>query len=320
MIRNSVMAVVVIVLSACSGGNAGTDGGSGGGSAGGAGGGGGGGGVGGGGVGGGGVGGGGVGGGGVGGGVGGGTSANDFGIVRFSQIGDPNFLIRNAKAGFYRNGAPPELCGANFRCTQSVTAGCTISDCFHDGGSVFSVCDAGVNAGTLTMTIGGSGPAVMRSATDGTYSGQENAAWWAGGETATITASGAAGGVPAFTSTLVTPSRLVVTSPSGSGPLSVTRNQPFTVAWTASIGTVSVLLGSGKYFFGRSISAVCTSLADAGTLTVPASVTDQLLPTTTNESGAFEVSNDTTATSTAGTFQIRVEAHDTRGSRKIVVP
>ncbi|MCY7299252.1 MAG: hypothetical protein LH616_08585 [Ilumatobacteraceae bacterium] len=258
-------------------------------------------------------------------GTGGGSGAdagtlNPVGRITLTQLGNAAPFLRAVDAAFYPNGFPPEYCG--IACTTSVTDGCTITDCFHDGGPVTTACDAGVNAGALTTSVGGvAGPQAPRDPATGLY--KSNAAvgtWWAGGETASVSATGSAGGVPAFSATLTVPSRITLVSPTGPSPISIARNAPYSVTWTGTSGTISVGVLSGKLFFGRSVQAVCTAPASAGSYTIPAAVTGLLLPTGSNDNGSFVVDCDNSVNVLSGAYAIDVIARHEPTPIPVTIP
>ncbi len=91
-----------------------------------------------------------------------------------------------------------------------------------------------------------------------------NTSLWSGGEMLTVAAEGK--DVPAFTVTLVAPSKLTMTAPAlpqGASNLSVTRSAPFSATWTgASSGQVVLYFDAATG--ANAFSATCTF--DASTL------------------------------------------------------
>ena len=146
----------------------------------------------------------------------------------------------------------------------------TVGPCVVDTyGSGAGPKDTDRSAGKITIS-GGTKSAVLLPEADGTYTtvnGQ--GALFAGGETLTITAQGAA--VPAFVLSLVAPSKLTLSAPAlpASGPLKVTRSAGITASWTGtSAGVVVVYLdaagGASAY------AATCSFPASSGSGVVPA--------------------------------------------------
>ncbi len=253
------------------------------------------------------------GGGGTGGGTGtggGGVLTGPAGYINVQQLETGVVVARSATAAFFPNGGPIPLPGVALSCTQSQLGGCLVNDCTHDGGSLIFDGGSRTSAGTVTIEVGTDGGQVLvYSAAMGTYSGTGLGlgTWWNGGETISFTATGSTdGGTPAFTKTVTAPTRLAFSAPSpDAGMVTVTRNMPFNFAWTAGTGNVQIVVQSGTIVGGRSLNATCTVNASAGTFTLPASVTNLMLPTTT---GYVSVVNETSATVNAGAYAIRTNA------------
>lgn len=93
---------------------------------------------------------------------------------------------------------------------------------------------------------------------------------WVGGETLTVAGEGK--DVPAFTTSLVAPSKLTMTTPALPSPaanLSVTRSAPFSATWTgASSGQVVLYFDAATAT--NAFSATCTFKASDGKAEVPA--------------------------------------------------
>lgn len=106
--------------------------------------------------------------------------------------------------------------------------------------------------------------------------------FWNGGEAITVSASGTAGGAPAFTFTTAAPFAVTITSPtlSAASPLSVTSGEPLAIAWQGGQdGDVVVSLDAWKSQKG--VTARCSFPANASNGEVPAVVMDLLLATST---------------------------------------
>ena len=227
-------------------------------------------------------------------------------------------FTRGGSGAFYAAGVAAPI-GA-LSCTFTTTGGCDISDCVHDGGVPTFDGGAKVSAGDLSVVVSGSdgGPPFTHNPSTDLYLGNGTGQWWNGGETVTATATGADGGVPAFTATVMAPTRLVISNPvSDGGSLIVTRNSPFVVAWAPGTGTVSVAVQSGTLVGGHSVKAVCSTNASTGTFTIPASVTNLLLPTTT---GYVQITNVTSTDKAAGPYSVHLSATHSAPTRNATVP
>ncbi len=244
-------------------------------------------------------------------GTGGGMAATGgTGLVRIQQTATNVAVVRSATASFYVNAGPTMLPGGALSCVKTQSGSCVVEDCTQDGGTVFF--DAGIKttAGTLTIEVGNDGGHELPFlAGSGIYNGQNlgMGQWWNGGETISITATGSTdGGTPAFTKTLPAPTLLVFSSPAAdAGTLTVTRNMPFTLTWAAGTGTAKITLQTGSTSMGHALTVTCTANANAGTFTVPAAVTNQLVPT---NAGSVAVVNESTAMVAAGSAMIQTSA------------
>lgn len=290
-----VAAVAAVVLGGC--GSGGTGGGTGGGSAGG-----------------------GSGGGSAGGGAGGGAAATgNLGSVTLSQLESPFLgVLRSGSAAFYPSG-PPVPQGA-LACTFTTVSGCEIADCVHDGGIPSFDGGRPTGAGTVSVQAGAVG-FPLAQLTGGSYSGSANdgGVWWTGGETVTATGTGATdGGAPAFSASFTAPTRLVFSAPANDGgSLVVQKGVALPITWTAGTGSLLIALSSGQLVGGHSLKLSCTVNASAGTFTIPAALTQQLL---TTNAGSLQLTNTTETTVTPSGWTIRAAASATGNTRTVTVP
>ena len=187
---------------------------------------------------------------------------------------------------------------------QSVTRK-TVGPCVVETyGSGAGPKDTDRSAGKLTISGGAKSVPLLPEA-DGTYTtvnGQ--GALFAGGETLTITAQGAA--VPAFVLSLVAPSKLTLASPAlpaAAGALKVTRSAGLSASWTgSSAGVVVVYLDAAG---GSSAhAATCSFPASAGAGVVPAAA----LADFPAVSGTFSIYAKTVAVQTPADEYIRATA------------
>ncbi len=159
-------------------------------------------------------------------------------------------------------------------CVITTSSNCTTTVCTSDGGLSETVVTLS-SAGTLSIagTLVDGGISLMPR-TNGTYYDQLNTQLWAGGETLTLSATGAV--VPAFSAqTVVAPLDIVVTAPScatnNCGTLS--RSTPLTVSWTGGgSSTVDVDLTVNDSVNLRVGKILCTFPASAGTGVIPTGV------------------------------------------------
>ncbi len=233
--------------------------------------------------------------GGSGGGAGGGTASTRQGVVTVGQTPFAATFRHTFSAAFHPMGAPGS--GADSACIVSTSGSCTVKSC--DGG--VTIFDGGqiVSAGTLAVTLAGAPLFTgLNAGGGGYYLDFSDGNPWAGGEEIGITASGSDGGVPGFSATLPTPSRIEISSDGGA--LDLTRGTPFPIAWKP---------GSGDLFVGiyaatggsSSVNVSCTVPASTGSFTVPSAVT-QAMPL----GGYVQLSlqNTTTVSKPAGGWSI----------------
>ncbi|MBK7857734.1 MAG: hypothetical protein IPJ65_03710 [Archangiaceae bacterium] len=207
-------------------------------------------------------------------------------------------------AQFYAPGNPGLI---DPRCTITQQSGCTVRDCPGGDGGTQPAPDAGprVGAGTLLITVLDAGVTYSRQS-DGTYFGFKlgSPPWWTCGEAITVTASGAAAGVPAFTARLPAPSLTRIAQPvSDGGYFPLTRGDPLPVTWAPATGVMTVQLSSGNYN-GHLVNVQCPVPGAAGRFTLPAALTQQLVP----GDGRLILGNSNQTGVVAGAWNITVTA------------
>lgn len=148
-----------------------------------------------------------------------------------------------------------------------------------------------VSAGVLTIA-GGVEPISISPAADNTYAPATSStkALWNGGEQLTAKVAGNAGGVPAFQTQLVAPSRIKVTSPllapdaGKDSTLDVVRASGLSLAWTGnSSGKLVVYFSSTTATEARTL--LCRFAPSAGSAQIP----KEALATLTAGEGFFDI-------------------------------
>lgn len=158
-------------------------------------------------------------------------------------------------------------------CTRTTVGSCMVNECpiqpLPEGGTAQLL-----SAGSITVT-GGVIPApgiTVDPDANGSYAKQGAGALWAGGETFTFVAAGAA--VPGFTQTVNAPSPIDIATPTLPAPptgIDVPRASDFTITWATgatSVGKVGVTMGSANTTTNNSI--ICSFDVSAKSGTVPA--------------------------------------------------
>jgi hypothetical protein len=154
---------------------------------------------------------------------------------------------------------------------DTTTTSKTVGPCFVETiGNGNTPDEIDMSAGTIHIT-GGAKSVDLVPTTKRTYDPVSGSvALWTGGETLTVAADGK--DVPAFTTSLVAPSKLTMTAPalpSPSGDLSVTRSAPFSAMWSG-VSTGLVVLYFDAATGANAFSATCTFKASDGKAEVPA--------------------------------------------------
>lgn len=204
------------------------------------------------------------------------------GTVVLSQLRAGGVYLTNLAASFYDGPTVQQTPGT---CTTTTYGGCTLTECVTASTST----DAGappnaISAGDVTVTGGLLAPEGITSSPDksGTYAATSQAKQsFGGGETLTVKALGADGGVPAFDGkTAVAPSEIVVTPAlSTVTPTNVSRTTAYKFDWTGGgAGDVTLILNTTKAG-ERSETILCKAVASAGTITVPQEAVAKLLAT-----------------------------------------
>lgn len=159
-------------------------------------------------------------------------------------------------------------------CARSVAADrCTILTCDDAGGAPSNAAPA---AGTITVRVAAR-TVTLAPADDHTYPAFEDptTAFWSGGETLSIDASG--GEVPPFSGTVVAPPSITVTAPDlppGVGRVLVDRASDLPVTWAPIAGdagpsTIEVTISGAGTASARAV-VTCSFDASAGSAAIPA--------------------------------------------------
>lgn len=168
-----------------------------------------------------------------------------------------------------------------------------------DGGMVVTQ----QSAGTVSVA-GGARTITLTPDADGGYAAESSVQpSWAGGETLTLTASGAA--VPSFTTTIPAPVKMTLSAPdirSGAMPLVVPRTSDLQLTWTG--GSETVELGLWNQDNQPTAQLLCRFPASRGSGTVPAAALQHLRPGT----GYFILQTVSRKTVTAGPFSVSILA------------
>ena len=154
---------------------------------------------------------------------------------------------------------------------DTTTTSKTIGPCLVEKiGSGSTPDETDLSAGTIHITGGTKNVDLVPNAKKTYDAVTGTVALWSGGETLTVAGEGK--DVPAFTTSLVAPSKLTITAPALPSPasnLSVARSAPFSATWTGASSGVVVL-----YFDAatgaNAFSATCTFKASDGKAEVPA--------------------------------------------------
>ncbi len=189
-----------------------------------------------------------------------------FAISDSTHAADGGALLDYSVGAYFAHQTSPD---------QSIVSTTTVGPCVVQVlGSGSAPVETDESAGTVQLT-GGAKTIKLTPANDATYTTTQSstASLWTGGETLTLSADGGPdGAVPAFSTTVVAPSKITITSPalpSSSGSMNVPRNAPWIGTWSgASSGSVVIYFdvtdGANAY------TATCKFDASAGTGTVPA--------------------------------------------------
>jgi hypothetical protein len=200
--------------------------------------------------------------------------------------------------------------GASFQETTSPpcslrTAGpCSVFRCdIPEGGSIMPT---NVSAGTITITGGSPNPIAFSPASDGSYGGFTGTFSFTPGETLMVSAMGAT--VPAFVTTVVFPSPVTVTSPTGTPTIDHTKDLALT--WSGG-GNASVRATIQESTADRAVLIACLFSAAAGAATLPAAALSDLeavrLGSGANQ-GDLSIYSVGTRTISAGGFPVTVTA------------
>lgn len=160
-------------------------------------------------------------------------------------------------------------------CSSQAVGDCVFEDCLpnYDAGMIGSV--QFDSAGELTMTGSLFDGGLLTLKNSGTFDGYNAfvaSTLFTGDEMLTLSASGSDAGVPAFSSTIVAPSKLTVTAPvcASNGCPNVNRGGAMTFNWSANgqtgrvIATIEVGVNSME-----TQRLVCKTDVTTGSLTIP---------------------------------------------------
>jgi hypothetical protein len=244
--------------------------------------------------------------GGTGGGAGGETGTTKSGYVSLSQycltLNGIAYCGANATAAFF---TIPSTGG----CAQSTVGPCTVMTCSSDGGFVPYVTDS---AGNITISGTRAGPITL-APIDGGYSYYTSSSdkLWDGGETVTVTATGAT--VPAFSTSLTAPTPIGMTNPlcamSDCGTFSRSTSLP--VSWSPANAPALVFVISSTT--AQVMFAQCTLTTSPGS--VPSSVMSLIGATDAGYTNSFALYSTATSTVTPGNgYVINVQMYDLAAS------
>lgn len=189
--------------------------------------------------------------------------------------------------------------------SASVNASKPVGPCLVEiFGSMAAPFETALSAGTVSIT-GGLRTVELVPKANKTYATVEdtNQGLWNGGESLTFAAAGSGdGGVPAFSTSLIAPSRITLTSPAPSGGvLNVAKSGGVRATWTGtSSGEVTLYFDAAKT--SEAVSATCTFDAALGAGDVPAAAFADF-PT---GEGTFDFFVKKVASATAGSVEVKV--------------
>ena len=161
-----------------------------------------------------------------------------------------------------------------------------------------------VDAGTIT--ISGAGETLPLFSQSGSYTSANNQNMtWTAGALFSVTATGAAGGVPAFTASVSVPASLDLVSPTVL--TDVSRSNDLTMEWTGDEAGTNAM----AFIQSPSLSARCTVPSRSHKVVVPQAVLALAPP---SESGQVFLRASRTQTLRTGSAQVDVTAFVNRGS------
>jgi hypothetical protein len=211
----------------------------------------------------------------------GGEGRLTFSSDRYLQDG-ATMSHASAAAGFYTPHAPEPPVG--YTCERSSQDGCTLEECNQypvdcvqgqDCRAQEAVANAG--AGAVSFSAGTRSFSFFGEPNLAAYKPLSASTFWQGGETLTVTATGAA--VPAFSAQLVTPTVAKLSAPAlatGTVNLTLTRTADAPVRWSgASAGDLVLTIVTalpGSWSPSSRLTITCTYPAAQGLGTIPARV------------------------------------------------
>jgi hypothetical protein len=161
----------------------------------------------------------------------------------------------------------PSTSTSTATCTSTTVGDCEVTSC--SGGSTGTT-PPGAAAGTVTVS-GGAKTVTLQTSALGPVSESTNALYWNGGQTLSVSATGAT--VGAFNATLVVPQQIVVIHPylPATGSVAISRSGGLTLDWSGGqAGQAVFVLAAGSG--GSSTSAICRYPASQTHAVLPAQV------------------------------------------------
>jgi hypothetical protein len=160
------------------------------------------------------------------------------------------------------------------------------------------------NAGTIT--IARNGTQIAQLTFDKSYDADTSSTpglTWQPGDTLSVTAAGSAGGVGAFSGSVVAPAPLSGITPALSGTVAIQKAQDFVIHWTPGSGTATAQLFLSDV---RLNGISCTVPVTAGSITVASSLLSLL-----GGSGSIILSPLNATSVTGANAAVRLEADST---------
>ncbi|HTR54441.1 MAG TPA: hypothetical protein VMJ10_27300, partial [Kofleriaceae bacterium] len=169
-----------------------------------------------------------------------------------------------------------------------------------------------VSAGAITISYGTSGTYTLNPSSQDLYADQFPGFRFAANDTISISAAGAT--VPAFSKSIVFPAAVSVTSPTSLATLS---KSGFSATWTNTSSMVHIVINQYPDSI-HSTSIDCTFAGDSGGGAVPATALSDLLVASSGSTSVL-IASSTTATGTAGTYPLTLQATDFGFSAYVIV-
>jgi hypothetical protein len=235
-----------------------------------------------------------------------GGGGNDVGIVGVGNVTLSQTVVTAVGQMF-----PSYVIGALFSTvTSTVCAQTTVSQC------VVTSCQAGasvvpISAGNVTVSGGQlATPKVLTPGPNGYMSFHANMRAFDVGDVLTMTAAGAANGVPAFSTTVMAPSEAIVSAPMfvAGQTMTIDRTHDLQITWTATgaatTGSFVASLSLTPSAQVGSVTVICSYPIASGTATVPSS-TLMMIPA---GMGAISIGTHGSSMVVAGEFAVTAAA------------